>query len=224
MCSDLDTMGEGYVNYDEFAAAALDQNMLMSDEQLRWVFRFLDDNESNTLTEENIKVPSHSGVHTPEDRLLRLHVFAITGCSMVVVVTSLHLCTRSHEIALHTLQTSYLFSGNLFVQNILNVVEFSKKEQELIWQEVKDGKEEFTPLTMDQFRTLVTVGSSVNPENTGGHRHIWRADQQEVTPLPPETHTSFHSVSSRRAVLHAWGGQAVYQLCCRYLFHHSISL
>jgi Ca2+-binding EF-hand superfamily protein len=58
---ELDTNGQGSVNYYEFLAGALGGNMLVSDERLlMWLFDFIDDNDSKTITEENLQARLHS--------------------------------------------------------------------------------------------------------------------------------------------------------------------
>ena len=53
---ELDTDGTGVVRYLEFVAGAISHNILVSDGLLRWVFDFVDDDDSDTITEENLKV------------------------------------------------------------------------------------------------------------------------------------------------------------------------
>lgn len=59
ICRYLDSMDEGFVNYFEFVAAALNRNMLVNDGQLRYLFNLIDDDKSETITVDNLMVCSH---------------------------------------------------------------------------------------------------------------------------------------------------------------------
>lgn len=52
----LDTDGTGLVRYHEFVAGAIDHNILVGENLLRWVFDFMDDDDSNTITGDNLRV------------------------------------------------------------------------------------------------------------------------------------------------------------------------
>lgn len=53
---ELDTDGTGLVRYHEFVTGAIDSNVLLGEDLLRWVFDFMDVDDSNTITGENLKV------------------------------------------------------------------------------------------------------------------------------------------------------------------------
>lgn len=53
---ELDTDGTGLVRYHEFVAGAIDHNILVGENLLRWVFDFMDDDDSNTITGDNLRV------------------------------------------------------------------------------------------------------------------------------------------------------------------------
>eukprot|EP00892_Ulva_mutabilis_P012728 jgi/Ulvmu1/9828/UM056_0069.1 len=53
--AELDTDGTGLVRYHEFVAGAIDHNILVGENLLRWVFDFMDDDDSNTITGDNLR-------------------------------------------------------------------------------------------------------------------------------------------------------------------------
>lgn len=54
---ELDTNGTGLVNYYDFVACALGANMLVRDDVLlQWLFDFIDDDDSQSITKENLEV------------------------------------------------------------------------------------------------------------------------------------------------------------------------
>ena len=53
---ELDTDGTGLVRYHEFVAGAIDSNILVGDSLLRWIFDFMDDDDSDTITGDNLRV------------------------------------------------------------------------------------------------------------------------------------------------------------------------
>lgn len=70
LCRELDTKGVGSVNYYDFLAAVLGSNMLVSDDALlKWLFDFIDDNDSDTITRGNLEVWSFSSLVTATSAL-----------------------------------------------------------------------------------------------------------------------------------------------------------